>query len=49
VEVTSGSFSCYFQLWLVYRRIKEEIMIYKDLKFILLRLIHDYYWLRLSD
>jgi hypothetical protein len=38
-----SSLSCYFLLWFVYGRIKEDIMIYKDLKFIVLRLIHDYY------
>jgi hypothetical protein len=47
------SLSCYFRLWFVYERINEENRVYKDLKFMLLRLIHDYYgfkvkWLILS-
>jgi hypothetical protein len=36
------SLSYYFRLWFFYGKIKEEIRFYKDLKFIILRLIHDY-------
>ena len=42
VKIASCSLSCYFWLWYVYGRIKEDVRVYKDLKFILLRLIHDY-------
>jgi len=44
VEVASKWFSLsyYFRLWFFYGKIKEEIRFYKDLKFIILRLIHDY-------
>jgi len=35
--------SCdFFYYGLFIKKIKEEIMVYKDLKFMLLRLIHDY-------